>query len=86
MKTLNYEKLMALNPTEYDRVTNQLGQEVVFYEHPIVGDDLPVIAVFHEQKVAAITGFYDTGDFYEGSEYLPVCMHGEVDCAYNFGI
>lgn len=77
LKKLSYEKLMANDPTEYDRTTNQLGQTVVFVEHPFKGDEYPVIAVFPEEKIAVATDFYDTGDFYEGSEYMPVVVDGQ---------
>lgn len=85
MKKLNFEKLMAENPTEYSRIKNQLDQEIIFVEHPFEGEDYPVIAVFPQEKIAACTDFYDTGDFYENSEYLPMFKDGVVDCASNFG-
>lgn len=49
---LNYSKLMALKPTEYERMVNSLGQEIVFYEHPIKGDEAEVICVCHELELA----------------------------------
>jgi hypothetical protein len=86
MRTVNYQKLMTLNPTEYSRIVNQREQEVVFYEHPLLGDEYPVIAVFPDLEVAVVTDFYDTEDMYEGSEYLPVYMHGEVRCAWEYDL
>jgi len=86
MDRLNYIKLMALNPTKYDTRVNQLGQTVDFYEHPIEGGDHPVIAVIHELAVAYNTGFFDLEDFEEGGEYMPVYMHGTMDCAFNFDL
>jgi hypothetical protein len=83
MNALNYTRLMALNPTKYGDVVNQLGQTVEFYEHPTRGDEHPVIAVIHELSVAYVTDFYDTEDFYEGSEYNPVYAHGEMLCAWE---
>lgn len=78
---------MACNPTEYTRITNKLGQEVVFYEHPSYGDEYPVIAVIHEYKVAVCTDFYDTDDMVaEHGEYTPAYMHGEVACQWEFDI
>ena len=62
MKSLNYEKLMALKPTEYDQMVNALGQIVTFVEHPIDGDEYPVIAVFKDLKMAFVTDFFETDD------------------------
>lgn len=84
--TLNYEKLMALKPTIYDTIVNQLGQKIELVEHPIKGDEFPVIAIYHEEKIAVNTEFWDCGDFYENSEYNPVYMHGVLDCAFNFDL
>ena len=86
MTRLNYTKLMALNPTKYGTKVNQLGQIVDLYEHPIVGDCYPVIAVIHSERVAYCTEFYDCEDFHEGSEYMPVYMHGEMACAFDFDL
>ena len=86
MQKLKYDKLMALNPTKYGTKVNQLGQIVDFYEHPLQGDEYPVIAVIEAEKVAYCTDFYDLEDFYDDSEYMPVYMHGTMDCAFNFNL
>ena len=86
MKRINYTKLMALNPTKYGARINQLGQTVDFYEHPTQGDGRPVIAIIHSEQVAYCTDFYDLEDFYEDSEYMPVYMHGTMDCAFHFDL
>lgn len=76
---------MALKPTIYKTIVNQRGQKIDLVEHPIKGDNYPVIAVCHEHKAAAATEFFDTEDFGEGSEYNPVYMHGGFKCAWEFG-
>jgi hypothetical protein len=86
MKKLNYQVLMALSPTKYETKVNQLGQIVDFYEHPLHGDEYPVIAVIETEKAAYCTDFYDCEDFYDNSEYMPVYMHGTMDCAFNFDL
>jgi len=69
---LNYEKLMAENPTEYGRMVNSYGQEIVFVEHPIHGDESPVIAVCHELKLASSTDFFELDDMMaDHKEYEP---------------
>ena len=83
---LNYEKLMALEPTVYETKVNQLGQEIVLVEHPLKGEDYPVIAIYHAEKIAVRTDFWDCDDFYENSEYMPVFKDGEIDCAFNFDL
>jgi hypothetical protein len=59
---LNYSKLMAKNPTEYDRMLNSKGQVILFLESPARGDEAPIICVCHELKLAAYSGFYETDD------------------------
>jgi len=86
MQKLNYSKLMALKPTKYSSIKNQLGQKVDIYEHPIKGDEAEVIAVIEEFKEAVNTGFFDTEDFYEGSEYNPIYKDREIKCAFNFDL
>lgn len=86
MKVLNYEKLIDLKPTVYNTIINQLGQEIELVEHPIQGDEYPVIAIYHKEKLAVCTDFYDTMDFYKGSDYNPVYMHGELKCAWEFDL
>jgi hypothetical protein len=75
---LNYEKLISLNPTEYGRMTNSLGQQIIFVEHPTEGDEYPVIAVCHELKLAAATDFFELDDMTaEHGEYEPVFIAGK---------
>lgn len=80
---MNYDKLMALEPTVYETFTNQLGQEVTVVEHPLKGCDAPVIAIFHNEKAAAYTEFWDTEDFCEGSDYNPVFSNGSIKCFFE---
>lgn len=76
---MNYEKLIALNPTEYDRMTNSLGQEIIFVEHPLKGDEHPVICVCHELKLAATSSFMETCDMMEDhKEYEPTFVDGKL--------
>lgn len=68
----NYEKLIKHNPTIYEKMTNSIGQKIEFVEHPIQGDFYPIIAVCHELKLAASTGFFDTDDMVAShKEYEP---------------
>jgi hypothetical protein len=69
---MNYEKLMSYNPSEYGCMVNSLGQEIIFVEHPIKGDEYPVIAVCHELKCAGATDFFELDDMMaEHKEYEP---------------
>jgi hypothetical protein len=86
MKTATeyYAELMEANADSYGEVVkNSKGQFIKFYEHPVGGDCSPVIAVCHESKQAADTNFFDTGDMYEGSDYLPVFVDGELKCEFE---
>ncbi len=77
---------MALKPLKYKTIINQRGQKVDFYEHPIQGDEHPVIAVIEQFKQAVDTSFFDTSDLFKDSDYNPVYMHGIIDCAFNFDL
>jgi hypothetical protein len=76
---LNYKKLMKADPTEYDRMTNSMGQEIVFYEHPYKGDEFPVIIVCHELRLADYTDFMETTDMMaDHQEYEPSFVAGKL--------
>jgi hypothetical protein len=76
---LNYDKLMSYNPTSYGKMTNSLGQEIEFYEHPLRGDEAEVICVSHDLKLASYSSFYETNDM-EAShgEYEPSFVGGKL--------
>lgn len=82
----DYIELMAQNPTQLngELLINSRGQSIDFYEHPIDGDESPVIAVCHDEELAYDTDFYDLEDFYEGSDYNPVLTDLEILCEYEF--
>ena len=78
---LSYQKLMSWKPTEYGRMVNSYGQEIVFVEHPIHGDEHPVICVCHALELASASTFYELDDmmadhkeyepnFYDGKFYI----------------
>ncbi|MES2515940.1 MAG: hypothetical protein V4580_17435 [Bacteroidota bacterium] len=76
---LNYEKLMALNPTVYSNMVNSMGQTIEFVEHPLKGDEAPVICICHELKLAAYSTFFETDDMTEDhKEYEPTFQDGEL--------
>jgi hypothetical protein len=76
---MNYKKLMEYNPTEYDRMVNSKGQEIVFYEHPLRGDEFPVIIVCHELGLADYTDFMEPTDMMEDhKEYEPSFVNGKL--------
>jgi hypothetical protein len=75
---MNYSKLMALQPTHYGTMTNSIGQVIDFYEHPIHGDETPVVAVSHLDKLAASTDFYELDDMVaDHGEYEPLFIDGK---------
>lgn len=76
---LNYEKLIASNPTIYGEFTNRLGQKVQFVEHPTKGDECEIIAVFHEFKKAFYTDFFELGEIDKvGGDYEVLLLDGEL--------
>ena len=75
---MNYEKLMELNPTEYETFLNSKGQEISFVEHPLRGDEYPVICVNHELKLACCSDFFETDDMLaDHKEYEPSFQDGK---------
>lgn len=69
---MNYNKLVAFNPTIYDIFTNSRGQLIELVEHPTKGDEYPVIAICHALKLAESTDFWDIDDMRaEHGEYEP---------------
>lgn len=75
---LNYQKLMENDPSEYGRMINSLGQEIVFVEHPYRGDEAPVICVCHDLKKAAYSTFYELDDMMaDHKEYEPSFQDGQ---------
>lgn len=53
---------MKHNPTSLGIITNSIGQNIEFFEHPLKGDEFPVIIVCHELKLADYTDFMETDD------------------------
>lgn len=70
---MNYYKLFQHNPTQLgDNFVNSLNQIISFYEHPLHGDESPVIAVCHDLELAEETGFYELDDMLaDHKEYEP---------------
>lgn len=69
---LNYTKLMSHNPTQLGFMVNDKGQTITFYEHPLRGDEYPIIAVCHETEQAGCTDFFELDDMTaEHGEYQP---------------
>ena len=76
---LNYKKLIENNPTSYGKITNSLGQEIEFFEHPTKGDEVPIICACHELKLADYSTFFDTDDMEaEHKEYEPSFQNGKL--------
>jgi hypothetical protein len=78
--------------TILDEMTNFMGQRILLVEHPILGDEAPVIAVCHEHMskseegyvygAAGNTTFFDTEDMYEGSDYEPLFIGDKLTYRY----
>jgi len=76
---MNYKKLMSHNPTSFGSIINKVGQEITFYEHPLRGDEAPVIIVCHELQLAESSDFMETDDMAnEDGEYQPSFIDGEL--------
>jgi hypothetical protein len=80
---LNYQRIMALNPTVYCTITNSIGQTFDLVEHPTKGDEYTVIIMYHAEKLAVDSEFWDTADMESGGDYMPVYMYGDMHLAYE---
>jgi len=76
---MNYLKLMSHNPTKFGSIINNIGQEICFYEHPLRGDEAPIIIVCHELQLAESSDFMETDDMAaEDSDYQPAFVDGKL--------
>jgi hypothetical protein len=81
---LNFSKLMSLDPTKYGQMTNSKGQLIEFFEHPLRGDEYPVIVVCKELQLAFASDFYDLDDMTaEHKEYEPIITDGHLSYGQN---
>ncbi len=75
---INYNKLMNQDPMSYGEMTNSIGQNIEFIEHPTQGDGTFIICVCHELELAAYSDFFETEEMEEvGGDYEPVFIEGE---------
>jgi len=56
--------------TSLGKMKNQKGQDLEFYEHPTKGDSSDILVRF--ENWIAHTGFFDMGDFFPDSDYMPI--------------
>ena len=79
-----YKKLIEYKAEKLGETVNQMGQEVHFYEHPMHGDEYPIIVIFPEYEVAFDSDFYDTEDMTaEHGEYTPYFVGGGVTLGFQ---
>lgn len=83
MDVLNYQRLMALKPTVYTTFINSVGQSIELVEHPSKGEEYPVIIVYHAEKLAVCSHFWDTKDMTSNSDYEPIYKHGQINMAFE---
>lgn len=84
MNHLNYKRLVELTPTIYATFTNSLDQVIELVEHPLYGDEYPVIAIYHDEMLAVSTDFYDIEDMLaDHKEYEPIFLNGDLHFGYE---
>lgn len=75
---------MDFNPTIYTEFVNSQGKKVQLCEHPIHGDEYPVIVLFPDEQLAFLSDFFDTEDMTaEHGEYEPVLIGSECVCKFE---
>ncbi len=76
---MNYNKLTAMNPYIFIEFQNSIGQKIKIVEHPILGDESPMIAVCEELQIAAKTDFFEIGEIDQfGGEYEGGFVDGKL--------
>lgn len=67
-----YRKIGQLNALKIDEMVNSAGQRIEFFEHPVYGQESPVIVSFPDSQVAFISDFYECDDMMAShGEYAP---------------
>ena len=83
-KLIEYKELIEYKADKLGETVNQMGQEVHFYEHPLHGDEYPVIVIFPEYEVAFNSDFFDIDDMIaEHGEYTPYFVGGELTLGFQ---
>ena len=73
-----YTKFKPHTAVKMGTAHNDKGQRVVFYEHPTLGSDAPIVGMI--EGVAFHTDFFDVGDFHSGGDYVPVLLEDGTVC------
>lgn len=80
---MNYQWLIDMDATIYGSMENDMGQTIVFVEHPLMGEESPVICMCRELEVAQESEFYDLYDMQAGLDYMPFFIDGELKYKYE---
>jgi hypothetical protein len=82
-----FNMLIDEKATMLDSITNEIQQRVEFYEHPIMGDEHPIIVSFPDYGLAFDSDFYDLDDMMSDSthDYRPF-LNGEGLMMYGYEI
>lgn len=81
MRNLDYRKLMDANPTSYGKTIDCNGQPIEYFEHPLYGEDYPIIVVHHLSLTAVATDFFDLESMV--GDYKPVYQSGTFLCEFE---
>lgn len=85
-----FQLIKKHNATLLGTHTNDKGQTLEFYEHPLNGMDSPVIVCFPSEQVAVSSTFYELDDMTEfGGDYEPYFEQnslGDWTMSYNYQI
>jgi hypothetical protein len=88
LQKLNFKKLQEHEPTIYHEMINSQGKKVLFVEHPIVGDEYPVILIFPDYGVAFDSEFFDLDDMLaDHGDYEPLLIVDEEEkyqCVFGY--
>ena len=85
MQNYNEDLILKANPFRIMSILNRADQYIEFYRHPSGSDSDPIVGMI--EGVGFITDFYEIGNFYTDSDYLPVLLvNGTVISQYEVGL
>ena len=80
---MNFDWLINMDATILGSMENDMGQLIEFVEHPLMGEDAPVICMCRELEVAEPSDFFETYDMQKIEDYMPFFIDGKLKLKYE---
>lgn len=72
-----------MDATLYGSMENDMGQLIEFVEHPLLGDEAPIICMCRELELAQESEFWDLHDMKSNDDYMPLFLDGKLIYKYE---